>query len=84
MSIYTKRQELIKTDVDVIKKDVILRSWASLKQYFDGNGNGSEAKVAVITLGIIAKEQQAENNRRAVDLAYSKFMNNPKNLKEIE
>ena len=82
MKIYDSREKLRKVDVGEIKKQVIKDSWISLRQYFDGAGNGSEAKIAVVALGIAVKEQQAENNQRAVDLAYEKFSNNAKQISQ--
>ena len=79
-NLYDSKKALNKKNVNDIKEEVIKQSWISLRQYFDGAGNGSEAKIAVVALGIAVKEQQADNNKRAVDLAYSKFSNNVKEI----
>lgn len=80
MVVYQTKDSLRKMDVETLRKEVIKDAWVSLKQYFDGAGNGSEAKIAVVALGISVKEQQAENNRKAIDLAYTKMFGN----KELE
>lgn len=50
---------------ELVEKD----SWIELKQYFDGKGNTVQAKIAVMTLGIIARREQSKNNARALDMA---------------
>ena len=62
------KQEARKQDLGVLKLDVEKEAWAALKAYFNGNGNGSEAKIAVVTLGVLAKEMQAKNNARQMDI----------------
>lgn len=74
MNIYQTKESLKKMDVEELKKEVVKDAWVSLKQYFDGAGNGNEAKVAVVTLGISVKEKQADNNKRAIDLAYTRTL----------
>ena len=49
-------------------------SWIALKQYFDGKGNASEAKIAVFVLGILAKKQQAMNNKRQLDIVEQRLL----------
>ena len=77
MKVYETKELMRQKSVAELKKGVVEESWISLRQYFDGAGNGSEAKIAVVALGIAVKEQQADNNKRAVDLAYEKFANRP-------
>lgn len=79
LKVYSERSKMRELSIKDIKQMVVKDAWISLKQYFDGNGNGNEAKVAAVALGIVAKEKQAENNKRAVDLAYAKHYG-----KEIE
>lgn len=74
MEIYQEKQSLKKMDIEELKNEVVKDAWVSLKQYFDGAGNGSEAKVAVVALGIAVKERQADNNRRAIDLSYKRTL----------
>lgn len=62
------RKAILKQGLGTIKANVELNAWASLEDYFGGAGNGTEAKIAVVTLGIMAKELQAKNNSRQLDL----------------
>ena len=62
------KEQLQKLSTDNIKIEVEKDCWISLKRYFDGWGNGPEAKIAVVALGTLAKEQQSRNNARQLDL----------------
>ena len=62
------REQLQKRSLPELKNEVEKHCWVALKQYFDGGGTGVEAKVAVVTLGVLAKEMQAKNNSRQLDL----------------
>lgn len=68
MEIKRSKEELRKVDANQLKGEVERESWIALRQYFDGKGNGSEAKIAVIALGILVKEKQATNNQRKLDI----------------
>ena len=70
----SSKKEWDKKDISELKTLVEKDSWIALKQYFDGRGNGSEAKVAVGVLGSIGRFQQAENNRRQLDLVEKKML----------
>lgn len=62
------KDELLKLDLIEIKEKVEKDAWISLKEYFDGAGNGAAAKIAVVALRVLATEQQAKNNSRQLDL----------------
>ena len=62
------KEQLQKSELVDLKKDVAKDAWISLKQYFDGRGNGPEAKVACVVIGTLAREEQAKNNSRQLDL----------------
>lgn len=68
MEIKRSKEELRKVDATQLKGEVERESWIALRQYFDGKGNGSEAKIAVVALGILVKEKQASNNQRKLDI----------------
>ena len=72
----SSKREWAKKDVSELKQLVEKDSWIALKQYFDGRGNGTEAKVAVGVLGSIGRFQQAENNRRQLDIVERKLLSN--------
>ena len=69
-----------------VKSLVSKDAWISLKQYFDGRGNGSEAKVACVVIGAIAKEEQTKSHNRQIDLVIKKMgmdhLSEPKRLKK--
>jgi len=69
------KKEWAKKDVAELKTLVEKDAWIALKQYFDNRGNGTEAKVAVGVLGSIGRFQQAENNKRQLDLVEKKLLN---------
>ena len=60
-------------NIDEIKQHVIRDAWIVLKKYFKGEADGNEAKIAVITLGIVVKEMQAKNNERQLTLMEKRF-----------
>lgn len=62
------KQELSARETTDIKKVVEKDSWIALRQYFSGAGNGPEAKVACVVIGTLAREQQARNNERQLDI----------------
>lgn len=66
--------ELNKLPLRDLKHQVEKDAWVSLKQYFDGRGNGPEAKIAVVVVGTLAKEKQAENNSRQLDIVEKKLL----------
>ncbi len=64
----SSKSELFELETDALKKDVEKKSWIALRQYYDGAGNGAEAKIAVVVIGTLAREMQSTNNRRQLDL----------------
>jgi len=62
------KEQLAQMETTDIKKQVEKDSWIALKQYFDGRGNGPEAKIAVVVVGTLAKEDATKNNARQLDL----------------
>ena len=72
--VYQTKESLKKMDVSKLKEEVAKDSWVTLKQYFDGLTDSTEAKIAVVVLNVLVKEKQAENNMRAINLAYAKFL----------
>lgn len=51
-----------------VKQQVGRDAWIALKQYFAGANNGTEAKVACVVIGVLAKEEQSKNNARQIDI----------------
>jgi len=68
LSVKKNKEQLQQMGLEELKSEVEKHAWVALKQYFDGGGTGIEAKVAVVTLGVLAKEMQAKNNSRQLDL----------------
>lgn len=68
------KEQLSKQDLESLKLDVAKDSWVSLKQYFDGRGNGQEAKVACVIIGTLAREEQAKNNARQLDILEKRLL----------
>ena len=70
MSAYVgeSKEQLAQKSTAVIKQEVEKDSWIALRQYFCGAGNGPEAKIACVVLSTLAREQQAANNKRQLDL----------------
>jgi hypothetical protein len=71
------REQLIEYDIDDLKASVEKDSWITLKQYFDGKGNGPAAKVACVVIGTLAKEQQSKNNARQLDIIERRLLGIP-------
>lgn len=67
------REELLRKDTKDLKAEVTKDAWVSLKQYFDGRGNGPEAKVACVVIATVAKEAQSTNNERALQMMEARF-----------
>jgi len=78
------KEQLQQMNMEDLKKEVEKHAWVALKQYFDGGGTGVEAKVAVVTLGVLAKEMQAKNNSRQLDLVEQRIKTLGFDRKEIE
>lgn len=74
------KEQIEKLALGELKVKVEKQSWVALAYYFGEGGNGPEAKVAVVALGVLAKEQQAMNNKRQLDLVEAKLLRD----KEIE
>jgi len=66
--IKTGRETLLKEDTSALKNLVEKDCWIALRQYFEGAGNGPEAKIACVVLSTLAREKQAANNRRQLDI----------------
>ena len=62
------KEELRKKNVTVVKQETEKEAWIALRRYFDGAGNGQEAKVACVVVGTLAKEEQSKNNARQLDI----------------
>jgi hypothetical protein len=62
------KEQLKQVGLPEVKKEVEQDAWIALKQYFDGKGNGPEAKVACIVIGTLAREEQSKNNARQLDI----------------
>jgi hypothetical protein len=76
MYIGKNKEQLMKQDLSTIKGDVGKQAWVSLEQYFDGKGNGPEAKVACVVIGTLAREEQSKNNSRQLDLLEKRLLKN--------
>lgn len=74
LTVKKSKEELLKLSTEQLKTEVEKDCWVALKQYFDGKGNGSEAKIAVVALGTLAKESQAKNNARQLDLVEKRLL----------
>lgn len=62
------KSQLRKQPLDELKAEVEKEAWIALKAFFDGTGSGIEAKIAVVALGVLARELQAKNNARQLEL----------------
>jgi hypothetical protein len=63
-----QKGDLREKTMEMLKKETEKEAWIALNQYFHGAGNGAAAKVACVVVGTLAKEEQAKNNRRQLDL----------------
>ena len=80
----SKTELAVKTTQD-LKRVVEKDAWIALRQYFSGLGNGSEAKVACVIIGTLAREEQAKNNARSLDILEKRLMlDRPQNGKPLE
>ena len=68
--------QIRKKETTTIKTEVEKESWVALKHYFNGAGNGPEAKIAVVVLGTLAKEAQSRNNSRQLDIMEQRLLAN--------
>ena len=71
--VLSTKSELTAIRIDKLEETVKKGCYVALRQYFDGAGNGPEAKVAYITLGVMARETQSANGSRALDLLEKKY-----------
>ncbi len=62
------KEQLSRRQTQTIKDDVTKDAWIALRQYFCRAGNGAEAKVACIVIATLARESQARNNSRQLDI----------------
>jgi len=62
------KEQLSHKNTPTIKQEVEKDSWIALRQYFCGAGNGPEAKIACIVIGTLAREHQARNSERQLDI----------------
>ena len=81
MSIRSSKDQLEKLPLDKLKLETAKNAWVALKYYFDGGGNGSEAKVACVVIGTLAKEEQSRNNARSLDLIEKRLLLGNKRIK---
>ena len=51
-----------------LEQDVYKESLVALLYYFNGGSNGPEAKIAVASLGNLAKREQSSNNRKSLEI----------------
>ena len=68
------KPELRQWQLKKLKTDVEKEAWIALRQYFYGAGNGSEAKISVGILSNIAREKQADNNARQLDIIEKRLL----------
>ena len=54
--------------IDKLKESVGRDAWIVLKKYFNKQAEGTEAKIACVVVGTLAKEMQARNNERQLDM----------------
>ena len=66
--VYESKDQLSKKPLHQLKDMVNKDAWIALSQYFNKKGNGSEAKVACVVIGTIAREMQSQNNARQLDI----------------
>ena len=62
------KEQLSKLETVELRERVEKKARIAMDQYFDGRGNGSEAKMAAVVVSTLAREKQAENNRRQLNL----------------
>lgn len=62
------KENLSLQPVETIKADVTKDAWIALRQYFCNAHNGAEAKVACVVISTLAREFQARNNSRQLDI----------------
>jgi hypothetical protein len=78
------KEQLLKMGAHELKQAVGVDAWVSLKQYFDGKGNGPEAKVACVVIGTLAREDQSRNNARQLDLLEQRLRINGGSAKSLK
>ena len=66
-----------------LEQEVYKESLVALLFYFNGGSNGPEAKIAVATLGNLAKREQSSNNRKSLEIVADRLAIQH-NLKAIE
>lgn len=62
------KQQYMKDSRLNLKEVADKKAWVALNQYFDGAGNGPEAKVACVVITNVIREMQAENNKEQLAL----------------
>ena len=67
------KQQLLAKPLPNLKDSAIKKSWVALNQYFDGAGNGPEAKVACVVITAATREMQAVNNAKSLELISSRL-----------
>jgi hypothetical protein len=77
------KDQMSKKTLGVIREQVRKDAWIALRQYFCGAGNGPEAKVACIVISTLAREHQANNNSRQLDIL-EKRLQIPEQTGEIQ
>ena len=62
------KSQLLKKGLPALKQEAEVHAWAAINQYFDGAGNGPEAKIACIVLTALVREHQATNHSHQLSL----------------
>ena len=68
-------EQLKAKGLEQLKSDAELQSWIKINRYFQGAGNGPEAKIAVVVIGNIIKERAIKNTTRLLDMQSEKMNN---------
>lgn len=68
------RAQLLQTELSSLKQDAEKQAWAALNQYFDGAGNGPEARIACIVLTALVREHQATNHSRQLSIVERRLL----------
>lgn len=67
------KTELKKLSVEELREGLYKDCLVSLTQYFEGRGNGPEAKVASIVYTAIGRENATRNNEKSLALVEAKL-----------
>lgn len=70
----SSKTDLAKFHTSELKDQVEKEAWIALRRFFDGCGNGQEARVACVVIATLTREQQAKNNARQLALLERRFL----------